>query len=165
MTEEKRMPLSRSSIGAIPAAALLAWFNKNSGMHPIKAGKWTRAELQTRCLHLLDEDGYLRWASPAGGKRKVRPSVVVPDGMKMESMTTEEVALAATGRGLYKVTYEGGTYSSPRAALNAAGLMAVKGGKLRRAMREAKGASFVFMGKTFKQEDYDPSLHTTKADD
>lgn len=160
-----KVHLTRSSISGIPAAALLAWFNKNSGMHPIPPGKWTRTELQSRCMNLLDENGYLRWATPNGGRRKVKPMVAVPDGMTMEKLTDEEVALASTGRGIYKVTHNGVTYASPRAALNAAGLLEVKGGKLRRAMREAKGQSFTFMGKEFKQEDFDPELHHTKEDD
>lgn len=165
--EAKKIPLNRQTISGIPAAALLAWFNKNSGMHPIPPGKWTRAELQTRCMNLLDENGYLRWATPGNGtgKKRVRPNVSVPEGMEMEKMSDEEVALAQTGRGLYKVTFDGATYSSPRAALNAAGLLDVKGGKLRRAMREAKGHPFTFMGKNFKQEDYDPELHHTKEDE
>ena len=162
--EPQKVHLTRQSISGIPAAALLAWFNKNSGMQPVQPGKWTRSELQTRCLNLLDENGYLRWATPNGGKRKVKPMVTIPAGMQMEKMSAEEVALAATGRGIYKVTFDGNTYSSPRAALNAAGLLDVKGGKLRRAMREAKGQPFTFMGKNFKQEDYDPEVHTTKED-
>ncbi len=164
--EPRKIQLTRSSISGIPAAALLAWFNKHCGMgFDIPAGRWTRAELQSRCMNLLDENGYLRWATPNGGKRKVKPMVTIPDGMSMEKMTEEDVALAATGRGVYKVTFDGATYSSPRAALNAAGLLEVKGGKLRRAMREAKGVAFIFMGKSFKQEDYDPELHSTKEDE
>lgn len=164
--EPRKVLLQRSSVSGIPAAALLAWFNRNSGMgKDIPPGRWTRSELQTRCMNLLDENGYLRWATPNGGKRKVKPMVTIPDGMDMEKLTDEEVALAATGRGVYKVTFDGATYASPRAALNAAGLLEVKGGKLRRAMREAKGTPFTFMGKNFKQEDYDPELHSTKEDD
>ena len=166
LAEPRKVRLSRQSISGIPAAALLAWYNKHAGMgFDIPAGRWTRSELQSRCMNLLDENGYLRWATPNGGKRKVLPMVTIPDGMEMEKMSDADVALAATGRGVYKVTFDGATYSSPRAALNAAGLLEVKGGKLRRAMREAKGAPFVFMGKNFKQEDYDPELHHTKEDD
>lgn len=166
VAEVKKIQLTRSSVSGIPASSLLAWFNKNSGMgFNIAPGKWTRAELQTRCMNLLDENGYLRWATPNGGRRLVKPMVEVLPGVTMEKMSSEEVALASTGRGVYKVTFDGGTYSSPRAALNAAGLLEVKGGKLRRAMREAKGKPFTFMGKNFKQEDYDPELHTTKEDE
>lgn len=104
--------LTRSTISSIPTAALLEWWNKHSGLGfdlelPTPCTARQRADLEDRCLNLLDNEGLLRYASGlrySGGQlteKRVGEGageiVVKPDGAKVRRYTKVRTIQIMTG--------------------------------------------------------------------